>query len=177
MGFTMQDKYISTTRYTLRNFTDRNGEEHSASCLRQYIEVQSVPGSIRCKGIYVIKTGDVKKIWCTFYFNVVAMWLKRAATCHQGEVDDAMQQDAGECEFVFMASDEEKPKLKPIKGKRSGNIIGFVMTFPDLHPKFFAKFKKELGKKNKKTRRKSLYSPRDVRKSLRASRPSSPRWN
>merc|ERR1711964_176563 len=138
---------------------------------QQYIEVQSIPGSIRCKGIYVTKTGDVTKICCTFYFNIAAPKrgrkddsLKRANTCHQGEVRDAAQQDAEESGFVFMDSDEAKPKLKPIKQK--GNIIGFVMTFPDLYPKLSATFKKGLGKK----RRKSILSPRDVRKSLIASK-------
>merc|ERR1711900_131133 len=116
------------------------------------------------------------KICCTFYFNI-AKCLKPApagdimrTTCHQGEVHDAMEQDAEaeEGQFVFMATSEEKPKLKPIKGKRTGNIVGFVMTFPDLYPKFYAKFKKEPGKKK---RRKSVYSPKtreEGRKSLKA---------
>merc|ERR1711900_56825 len=158
---------------------------------QQYIEVQSVPGSIRCKGIYVIKSGDVTKICCTFYFNIAVPVrdrkfsvgderLRRASTCHQAEVHDAAQQGDTE-EFVFMDSYEAKPKLKPIKGKHTSNIIGFVMTFPGLHPKFFAKFKKELGKKKS---RKSVYSqqPREeVRKSLKVARGSSfskqRRWN
>merc|ERR1711964_534697 len=124
----------------------------------QYIEVECVPGSVRCKGVYVIKEGDVTKILCTFYFHIdvpvrdssgsVPGPLSQfpAATCHQGDFlhDGTFTEDV-----VYMDSDELRPKLKPIRGKKTGNIEGFLMTFPDLHPKFSARFKKKLGKTNR----------------------------
>merc|ERR1711964_33647 len=160
---TMQNKYNSTTRYTLRHLTDRNGKERSVVAGdEQYIELECVPGSVRCKGVYVIKKGDVTKICCTFYFHIeapvrdsnglVTEPLNHAATCHQG---DFLHEGTFTEEVVYMDSDELRPKLKPIRGKKTGNIEGFLMTFPDLPPKFLPKFKKELAKTN---RRKKVYS-------------------
>merc|ERR1711964_5638 len=74
---------------------------------------------------------------------------RQASTCHasphQARVTE--RQRGGSIlsveSFVVMENDEKKPKLKPIRGKETGEILAFEMTYPELHPKFSAKFKRQ----------------------------------
>merc|ERR1711964_945017 len=139
----------------------------------QYIEVEMTPGSTRCKGVYIIETDGVPKVFSTFYFSVDKPVSPRkpspgernrrqASPCHQGPrlIGHLRGNSLVSVEsFVVMESDEKKPKLKPIKGKETGEILAFEMTYPELYPQFFAKFKRQRLKSRKVSTR-NLTSPR-----------------
>merc|ERR1712139_634117 len=141
---------------------DRNGKIQTPSEMNQYLEVSQIPGSVHYRGNVSYIIGEVAVT--TFYFHVPFRSyrrlsiggkvksldpLKRQYTIHMDR-EGAMELEKHNGE---MEDDETKPRLKPVYSKKDRTqIIGWVMTFPKLHPDFLAKFKRSVPQKRRRTR-------------------------